>query len=136
MLIKHFMSKSPVTVKADMTLQEVSEIMRKNDVGAAVVADGDEIKGIITDRDITLAIADGCDKKVGEVMSKNVMVIPEFAELYEATKLMSEKNIRRLPVVNENKKLVGMISIDDIMMILITELSNIAEVIVRPSKLL
>ena len=136
MIIKHFMSKNPVTVSRDASVRDIATKMRENNVGAVVVLDGDNIAGVITDRDIALSIVDNCDKKAYEVMSQNVAVIPEYAELYEATKLMSERNVRRLPVVNDKKKLVGMVSIDDIMMILITELSNIAEVIVKPSKLL
>ncbi len=136
MLIKSFMSKNLVVVSPDTTIREAVREMKEHNVGAVVVKKDKEIVGIVTDRDIALSIVDGCDKKVEEIMSKNVAVIPEYAELYEATKLMSERNVRRLPVVDENKNLVGMISIDDIMMILITELSNVAEVIVRPSKLL
>ncbi len=136
MLVKHFMSKNLVTVTPEEAITDIAAKMKENNVGAIVVENEGEIVGIITDRDVALSIENGCDKKAEDVMSKNVAVIPEYAELYEATKLMSEKNVRRLPVVDEKKKLVGMISIDDVMMILITELSNIAEVIVRPSKLL
>ena len=136
MLVKHFMSRNLVTVTPDVSIVEIARKMKENNVGAVVVEKDDEIAGIITDRDVALSIVEGCEKKAEEIMSKNVAVIPEYAELYEATKLMAERNVRRLPVVDEKKKLVGMISIDDIMMILITELSNIAEVIVRPSKLL
>ncbi len=136
MLVKHFMSKNLVTVTPEEAITDIAAKMKENNVGAIVVEKEGEIVGIITDRDVALSIENGCDKKAEDVMSKNVAVIPEYAELYEATKLMSEKNVRRLPVVDEKKKLVGMISIDDVMMILITELSNIAEVIVRPSKLL
>ncbi len=92
--------------------------MKELDVGLIPVCDGDRLKGVLTDRDITIrAAADGRDPaktKVSEVMSKDIAYCLEEQEVEEAVSLMEARQIRRLPVLNQDKRLVGIVSLADI----------------------
>ena len=92
--------------------------MKDLDVGLIPVCDGDRLKGVLTDRDITIrATADGRDPsktKVSEVMSTDLAYCLEDQEVEEAVSVMEARQIRRLPIVNQNKRLIGIISLADI----------------------
>lgn len=94
-----------------------ASLMRELNVGALPVCDNDRLAGVITDRDITVrAVADGADPKstpVQAIMSHELVYIFEDQEIDEAARLMEVKQIRRLPVLNRNKRLVGIVSLGD-----------------------
>jgi CBS domain-containing protein len=105
--------------------------MRSRKVGAVVVVNpsGTPV-GVLTDRDITVqVVAQGIDAataRVATVIKRKPTVIREDAGILEATKLLSRRGIRRLPVLSKTGKLVGMISLDDLLMLLGSELGHIA----------
>jgi CBS domain-containing protein len=82
------------------------------------VCDGDRLVGSLTDRDLAIrAVADGADPlrtKVSEVMTSRISYCFEESDLEEAARIMEEKQIRRLPVLNDQKRLVGIISLGDL----------------------
>lgn len=124
-------SKPPVTVSPDTTVREAAHRMRSRRVGAVVMVDGSGTPlGVLTDRDITVhVVAQGADPaavRVGTLVRRKPTVIREDAGVLEATKLLSRRGIRRLPVVSKGGKLVGMISLDDLLMLLGSELGHIA----------
>ena len=92
--------------------------MKKLDVGLIPVCDGDRLKGLLTDRDITIrATANGRDPsktKVSEVMSTDIAYCLEDQAVDEAVILMEARQIRRLPILNQDKQLVGIVSLADI----------------------
>ena len=109
------MSKDPQSVEPDDSIEDAAKKMKEGDTGALLVVDGDELKGIITDRDIVVnAIAAGeTDAKVEDVASTDTTTIEPDAELTDAIEKMREAKIRRLPVVDEGEP-VGIVSLGDL----------------------
>ena len=110
------MSREVCVISPDASLQEAARQMRDGGFGMMPVGENDRMIGTISDRDIAVrAIADGkpASTKVREVMSNGVIWAYENASLEEAANKMSEHQIRRLPIVNADKRLVGIIALGD-----------------------
>lgn len=105
-----------VTASPDTKFIEVIKKMANFNVGSVVILENEKIVGIITERDVVRAIAKGTnlEEKVENVMTKNPITILYSEYINKALYIMSENNIRHLPVVNKEGKLVGMVSIRDI----------------------
>lgn len=105
-------------VSPDTKLAEVAKIMRDKDIGAVPVGKNDRLVGMITDRDLAVrALADGRDPATltaGDIMSKPIAYCHADEAIEDAIRLMESRQIRRLPVINERKRMVGMLSIGDI----------------------
>jgi CBS domain-containing protein len=118
MELREIMTRNPEVVSGDASLQEAATKMKNLDVGLMPICDGDRLQGMLTDRDITIrATADGRDPnktKVTEVMSTDVAYCFEDQEVAEAVSLMEARQIRRLPILNKDKRLVGVVSLGDI----------------------
>ena len=115
MNIRDIMTPNPRTVAPDDSIQSAARIMRDEDTGAVpVVQDGRPI-GIVTDRDIVIrAVADGSsDRPVRDIVSGRLISVTPETSTREASELMSENQVRRLPVV-ENDRLVGIVSLGDL----------------------
>jgi CBS domain-containing protein len=142
MLVGAVMSRSPVTADRDHTVLHVARLMREKNVGAVVVVDGaGRALGICTDRDIvTRAFAapgNPAAHPVDRIMSKPVITVDEDTLLFDLLRMAAEKKVRRVPVVDPStKKVIGMVSLDDALLMLTTELSNVAEVLGHSSKVL
>ena len=112
MKIREIMTANPASVGPEATLGEVATLMRQEDCGSIPVVEDGRLVGIVTDRDIVVrAIAAGKDPKrtpVSEVMSADPVTVGPDGEIGEAEREMRERQIRRLPVV-EDGKLVGII---------------------------
>jgi CBS domain-containing protein len=117
MKVRDMMTADVMCAAPDTTLEEIATMMRTADTGAIPVTDEDELIGLITDRDIVLrCVAEGHDPSemtAEEIVSEEVETIDPDADMEEARELMSRRQIRRLPVV-ENGELIGMLSIGDI----------------------
>lgn len=117
MKVNEIMSREVRTVMPSTTLREAAEIMRQADIGALVVNDNDRMSGVVTDRDIVIrAVADGLDfsTPVSAVMSDEVCYCFDDEEIDHVAKNMAQIQKRRLPVVNRDKRLVGMVSLANI----------------------
>lgn len=118
MELRDIMTKQVEIISPDATLQEAAEKMRILDAGSLPVCSGTEVIGMITDRDIVIrAIAKALhptQTRVSEVMSDNVVFAYEDQDVEEAAMLMENKQVRRLIVVNQNKDLVGIVSLADV----------------------
>jgi CBS domain-containing protein len=116
--IRDVMTDNPRTLKADATLVDAAKIMRDEDTGIVPITDGDTLNGVVTDRDIVVrAIADGKDPgslKVSDLASKELVTVDPQQSLDEALRLMAKHQIRRLPVVEEDNRLVGIVAQADI----------------------
>ena len=111
------MTPSPVTVDPQATLQEVATLMLEQDIGAVLVMDGDRPSGIITDRDIVIrALADGRDLNtpVREAMTDRVLYCFEDDSIEDVAANMAQNQVRRLPVLNRDKRLVGIVALGDL----------------------
>src|SRR5262245_59676296 len=115
--IRDLMTPNPVTLSAASTLVDAAIAMRDFNVGAVVVLDNGHICGIATDRDIVVrAIANGnypATTRLGEICSRELTTVAPSDTVAEAVRLMSDKAIRRLPVV-ENGQPVGIVSLADL----------------------
>lgn len=116
--IRDVMTANPKTVTDSDSVLDVARIMRDQDTGVVPVVSGKKIIGLVTDRDIVLrVIAEGKDitnVRVNEVMTKTVRTVNEDASVREVLDMMSGAQIRRVPVVNRNNELVGIVSMKDI----------------------
>ncbi len=117
MKIKDIMTDTVAFVSPDTTVVETAQLMQKHDIGAMPVCEGQNIIGIVTDRDIVVRnVAHNKDPKttpVRDVMTSGVKTISPDTGLSQAATLMSQGQVRRLPVV-ENNQLVGMVSLGDL----------------------
>jgi CBS domain-containing protein len=109
------MTPNPRTVSPDDSIQNAARIMRDEDTGAVPVVENGRPIGMVTDRDIVVrAVADGgLNRPVREIVSGRVVTASPEMSTREASELMSEHQIRRLPVV-EGERLVGIVSIGDL----------------------
>lgn len=118
MKISAMMTQETVLMSPEMTVRKACEIMRDSDIGFIPVTDGDKILGVVTDRDIaTRAIANGQNPDVttvGDFMTQDIVYIFEDQDELEAARLMQVKQIRRLLVLNHDKRLVGILSLSDL----------------------
>lgn len=118
MLVKECMTKKVELGTLSMSLSEAAQKMRDGDFGMLPIGEGDHLVGMITDRDIVVrAVALGKDPKqvqVKEVMSKQVLYCYEDQTLEEVAENLADNQIRRLPVLNRQKRLVGILSLGDI----------------------
>ena len=116
--IKDVMSSNPCTIDADKSVAYAAKMMRDEDVGLAPIVEGDKLIGTLTDRDIAIrVVAEGRDPdqvKVRDVASKQVVTIDPQQDLDEALRIMAKHQVRRLPVVEEDGKLVGVVAQADI----------------------
>ena len=116
--LRDIMTRNVEVVSAGASLKDAAKKMKDLDVGLIPVCDGDRLKGVLTDRDITIrATADGRDPsktEVSEVMSTDLAYCLEDQEVEEAVSVMEARQIRRLPIVNQDKRLIGIISLADI----------------------
>ncbi|MDF0728776.1 CBS domain-containing protein [Cytobacillus sp. S13-E01] len=116
MSIRELMTDNVATVSPNQTIKEAATLMSQYNVGAIPVVENGQLKGIITDRDITLrSTAEGRDNSipVSHVMSSEIVQGSPDMGVEEAAALMSQKQIRRLPIV-ENNNLVGIVALGDI----------------------
>jgi CBS domain-containing protein len=118
MQIKDIMTQGVETVSPDATIADAADTMRNLDIGALPVCDGVRLVGILTDRDMIIrAVAEGRDPKttrVSSCMTRDVLYCFEDENTEDAEKLMQEKQIRRLPILDRDKQLVGIIALADV----------------------
>jgi CBS domain-containing protein len=111
------MTSSVKTATRDMTLREVAIMMRDGDVGSVPVVEDGKLIGIVTDRDIVVrSIADGKDASspVGEALTTEIYSVRPDDFVFEAVRLMGDKQVRRVPVVDEAGALAGIIAMADV----------------------
>jgi CBS domain-containing protein len=130
-MIRDICSKPAVTASPDTTTQEAAHRMRTRRVGALVVVnEAGEPLGVLTDRDITINVValgrDPATVRMRDLVRRRATVIREDQGVLDATRLLSRRGVRRLPVVTRAGKLVGILSLDDLLMLLGSELGHIA----------
>lgn len=115
--IREVMTPDPTTVEPGTSAQDAARKMKSEDVGSLPIVDGGRLVGMITDRDLALRlVAEGksADTPVGELGSRELVTIDPQQDLGEAARLMSEHQLRRLPVCEEDGKLVGILAQADV----------------------
>lgn len=118
MQVKNIMSKKPDYLPPDATLEKAADEMLKYDTGFIPIGADSKLIGAITDRDIVVrGLAKGKNPKttfVKDIMTPNILSCNEDDEVEKAAKIMSDQQVRRLVVLDQNKKIVGVISLGDI----------------------
>lgn len=136
MSIGKLFKREVITAPRDMSVNDAAKLMKKNKIGDIVVINdesGGVPVGIFTDRDITVKIvAEEVDPRslcVGDAMSEELLILKEHFGIREAVDLMCAKGIRRAPITNPDGKITGIVSIDDLILLLADELGSIAKLI-------
>ncbi|CAL9347222.1 Hypoxic response protein 1 [Streptomyces sp. enrichment culture] len=117
--VRDIMTGDPVTVEPQTSVTAVARIMRDQDLGAVLVTDGDDLRGLVTDRDLVIrALAEGGDPErttVAGACSDDLVTVRPDEELDHAVQVMREHAVRRVPVVDEGHP-VGIVSLGDLAM--------------------
>jgi len=117
MILNDIMSKEIASLNSDDSIESAAQLMKQYNVGSIPICSQNKVIGIVTDRDIALrSVAVGQNSKqqsVSDIMTSNPVTGSPNMDVHDAAKIMSDKQIRRLPVV-ENNKLVGMVALGDI----------------------
>jgi len=117
MKVSDKMTRNVRLANPDDTLQQAARVMAECDAGALPVQEGDRLIGMITDRDIAVrgvAQGKGIDAKIRDVMTEDVKYCFDDEDLDQVARNMGEQQVRRLPVVNRDKRLVGILSLGDV----------------------
>ena len=115
-LLKNLMSRDVKVISPDMTIGDAAKKMRDGDFGMMPVGEEDRMIGSISDRDIAIrAVAEGKDAgtKVRDVMTEGIAWAYEDDTVEQAARIMSERQVRRLPILNRDKRLVGIVALGD-----------------------
>lgn len=115
--VSEVMTSDVKVVRPDESVQKAAAIMSEQDIGSLPVCDGKRLKGMITDRDIAVrAVAGGrgVDTPVSEVMTEDVIWCSEDADVQDLLRRMGTDQIRRMPVLDENRNLVGIVALGDL----------------------
>jgi CBS domain-containing protein len=116
--VQELMTRNPCSIDADESVTYAAKMLRDEDVGLAPIVRGDRLVGTVTDRDIAIrVVAEGKDPestKVKEIASINLVTVDPQQDLDEALKLMAKHQVRRLPVIEEGGRLVGLVAQADI----------------------
>jgi CBS domain-containing protein len=140
MVAKDIMKTNVVTILPSTPVTEAATIMRDENIGSLVVVDVDKrLLGIITDRDIVVSVvANGkspAEIVVGDVMTSELITVQEDESVFEILRVLGKNSVRRVPVLRRGR-LVGIVSVDDLIVLVVTELSNLASALSSTSKVL
>jgi len=118
MKVKEAMHTGAQWVQPDTPVATLAQLMQQHNIGAIPIGENDRLVGMVTDRDIVCrGLAAGLDLSCAaarDVMSKSIFYCEETQEVAEAARTMEQNKVRRLPVINQDKRLVGFLSIGDI----------------------
>jgi len=135
MPISEIITAPVVAIEADATVGVAARTMRDRHLGALLVTQGGDLVGLVTDRDITVSvIAEQGDVErtpVANIMAREPAFAREHAGIFEAIRVMQRANVRRLPVVDQHLRPVGIITADDLLIYLSNELGTLAKGLFR-----
>jgi CBS domain-containing protein len=118
MKVKQAMHEAVHWVNPSASIKELAKLMLEHDIGAIPIGENDRLVGMVTDRDIVCrCVAAGLDMSqtaARDVMSRGIVYCRDEEEVDDAARIMETKKIRRLPVINKDKRMVGMLSIGDV----------------------
>ncbi len=128
-------TKPAVTVSPKASVLEAARLMRQKNVGAVVVVNDRTPQGMLTDRDIAVGVVaaghDPATTTVAEVMRRDPAVIGEDKGVFDAVKLLDAKGIRRLPVTDRTGRVMGIVAMDDLLMLFGREMGHVASALSR-----
>lgn len=126
-----------VSVKPDATVQFVAELMKEKNIGCVVVTENHKPVGIVTDRDIALRGVSLCgdpeEALIESIMSTDILTVRKDAGIFDAIQEMKSAGVRRMPIVDSAGRLVGLLTVDDLIRLLAREMADIARIIGKES---
>jgi len=139
MPIGEICNREIIIVQRDTTVHEAARLMRQHHVGTLVVVEEVSGKrkpaGLVTDRDLVVEVLatqlDAAAITVGDIMLPELVTIPESSGVFEAIQFMRTKAVRRLPVVDGQDALIGIVALDDLLALLAEELSELSALVSR-----
>ena len=130
MSLDRICSKTVVTISPDATVLEAAKLMQSKHIGCLVVIDDSRPTGILTDRDIVLKLVarehKPAETAVKEIMTTNPTMVNVNYDLLDAVRLMRSRGVRRLPIVDEHRHLLGIVTMDDVLTALGPEVGDLA----------
>lgn len=137
MPVSEICNREVVVMRRNETVLDAARLMRKHHVGDIVVVDdrnGSRVPvGIVTDRDLVMEIMaqepNYTDLTVGDIITQELVTVQEMSGIFEAIQYMRQKAVRRLPVINEQGGLIGILALDDILELLSEELLELAKLV-------
>jgi CBS domain-containing protein len=133
MSLREFCQREVVSIAPDADILEACRMMANNNVGCVVVQDQGKLHGIITDRDIALKVTgvnkDPRNTKVQEIMSQNPVRIPVGKDLQHLTNMMRVHHVRRVPIVDGENRLLGIVTMDDVVARISAEIFDLGNTI-------
>jgi len=138
--LKEILNRNVITIGPTASVSEASYLMMREDIGSLVVVDDQRFPvGIITDRDLVISvIAEGKNSDeiiVEQVMAKDLVYVEEDTDIMDILSTLSEYSIRRMPVTKDGR-LTGIVSVDDLIVVIATELTDLAMALSSKSKVL
>ena len=138
--LQDMLNRDVITIVPTAAISEAAYLMMREDIGSLIVVDDQMFPiGIVTDRDLVVsAIAEGKDPEeaiVEEVMTKDIVYVEEETNILDILSTMSEYSIRRMPVTKDGR-LTGIVSVDDLIVVIATELIDLAMAVSSKSKIL
>lgn len=135
MSVGEICKREVITINRDETVQHAAKLMRQHHVGDVIVVDdrnGVSVPvGIVTDRDVVVEIVatelDQATMTVGDIMTQELFTVKESAGVFESIQYMRRKTVRRLPIVNDDGGLVGILALDDVLELLSEELLDLSK---------
>jgi len=133
MSLQEFCQRPVVAISPRSSVADACRQMAQNNIGCMVVQEDGKLTGILTDRDIALKVAgetkDSRETKVGEVMTPNPMCISVDKNLHELTRFMHSNHVRRVPIVDSGNKVLGIVTLDDLVAMLSSEMFEIGKTV-------
>jgi CBS domain-containing protein len=116
--VRDVMTSNPRSIEPSTAVTEAARLMKTEDVGSLPIVDGDQLVGVVTDRDVVIRVVaekkDPQSTTVGEIASRDLVTVDPQQDLDEALRLMAQHQVRRLPVAEEDGKLVGILAQADV----------------------
>jgi CBS domain-containing protein len=142
MFIGEICNRDVIVAGKDASIAEIAQLMREHHVGSIVITDQQNDLhipvGLVTDRDLVIELlSKGVDIKsvsAGDVMCQNLVTVRDSRHVYDTLKLMRGKGIRRIPVVNDEDVLVGVVTVDDLLDVVISQLDDVVNIIAIEQK--
>ena len=132
MPVKDVARTEVVTAASDQTAGNLATLMKEENVGCVVIEADDEPIGIVTDRDLVVTVLESRSKPsevlAGEIMTESPVTVDVDTGILQATEAMYDASVRRMPIVDENGQVAGIITMDDLLVLLTDELDNLASI--------
>jgi CBS domain-containing protein len=131
MSLQRFCQRPMVTIAADQSILDACHLLQEKNVGCVLIEENGKVRGLLTDRDIALKVTaekrDPQGTKVREVMSTNLTTIPVNRTLHDLTTVMHTYHVRRVPIVDSEDKVLGLVTLDDLLILLGQEMSDLSQ---------